>query len=97
MQNQLDILGYIELTTNKEEDRRKLIITDCVPLKGKNGGDVWGYAVFTRSIGSGKTARFTLRARQFNARPIKKSDIIYAKNVAKERDYWYLYDYEMVV
>ena len=27
MQNQLDILGYIELTTNKEEDRRKLIIT----------------------------------------------------------------------
>ena len=97
MQNQLDILGYIELTTNKEEDRRKLIITDCVPLKGKNGGDVWGYAVFTRSIGSGKTARLTLRARQFNAQPIKKSDIIYAKNVAKERDYWYLYDYEMVV
>lgn len=97
MQNQLDVLGYIELTTNKEEDRRKLIITDCVPLKGKNGGDVWGYAVFTRSIGSGKTARLTLRARQFNARPIKKSDIIYAKNVAKERDYWYLYDYEMVV
>ena len=97
MQNQLDILGYIELTTNKEEDRRKLIITDCVPLKGKNGGDVWGYAVFTRSIGSGKTARLTLRARQFNAKPIKKSDIIYAKNVAKERDYWYLYDYEMVV
>lgn len=97
MQNQLDILGYIELTTNKEEDRRKLIITDCVPLKGKNGGDVWGYAVFTRSIGSGKTARLTLRARQFNAKPVKKSDIIYAKNVAKERDYWYLYDYEMVV
>lgn len=97
MQNQLDILGYIELTTNKEEDRRKLIITDCVPLKGKNGGDVWGYAVFARSIGSGKTARLTLRARQFNAKPIKKSDIIYAKNVAKERDYWYLYDYEMVV
>lgn len=97
MQNQLDILGYIELTTNKEEDRRKLIITDCVPLKGKNGGDVWGYAVFTRSIGSGKTARLTLRARQFSAKPIKKSDIIYAKNVAKERDYWYLYDYDMVI
>lgn len=97
MQNQLDILGYIELTTNKEEDRRKLIITDCVPLKGKNSGDVWGYAVFTRSIGSGKTARLTLRARQFNAKPIKQSDIIYAKNVAKERDYWYLYDYDMVI
>lgn len=97
MQNQLEILGYVELTTGKEEDRRKLLVTDCVPLKGKNGGDVWGYAIFTRSIGSGKTSRLTLRARLYNAKPIKKSDIIYASNVGKERDYWYLYEYEKVM
>lgn len=97
MQNQLEILGYVELTTGKEEDRRKLLVTDCVPLKGKTGGDVWGYAIFTRSIGSGKTSRLTLRARLYNANPIKKSDIIYASNVGKERDYWYLYEYEKVM
>ena len=97
MQNQLDILGYVELTTGKEEDRRKLLVTDCIPLKGKNGGEVWAYAVFTRSIGSGKTSRLTLRARLYNAKPIRKSDIIYATNVGKERDYWYLYDYEKVI
>lgn len=97
MQNQLEILGYVELTTGKEEDRRKLLVTDCVPLKSKNGGDVWGYAVFTRSIGSGKTSRLTLRSRLYNSNPIHKSDVIYASNVGKERDYWYLYEYEKVM
>lgn len=97
MSNQLDILGYIELTTDREEDRRKLLITDCIQLKSKTG-DVWAYAVFTRSIGSGKTARLTLRSRLFKAKPIKKMDIIYAKNIKKENSgYWYLYDYDLVV
>ena len=97
MQNQLDILGYVELTTNMEEDRRKLLVADCIPLKG-NIGDIWAYAVFTRSIGSGKTARLTLRSKLFNQRPIKKMDIIYAKNLKKEKSgYWYLYDYDLVI
>lgn len=97
MCNQLDILGYIELTTDREEDRRKLLITDCIQLKSKTG-DVWAYAVFTRSIGSGKMARLTLRNRLFKAKPIKKMDIIYAKNIKKENSgYWYLYDYDLVV
>lgn len=98
MQNQLDILGYIELTTNREEDRRKLLVTDIVPLKNKLDQSIWAYAVFTKSIGSGKSARLTLRSKVFNRCPIQKSDIIYAKALAKEKSgYWYLYDYEMVV
>lgn len=97
MQNQLEILGYVELTTGKEEDRRKLLVNDCVPLRSKKSGDIWGYAVFTRSIGSGKTARLTLRSRLYNANPIQKSDVIYASNVNKEGDYWYLYEYEKVM
>lgn len=43
MQNQLDILGYIDIKTGVPEDRRKLIVTDLVPLKSKTSGDVWGY------------------------------------------------------
>ena len=72
-------------------------MNDCVPLRSKKSGDIWGYAVFTRSIGSGKTARLTLRSRLYNANPIQKSDVIYASNVGKERDYWYLYEYEKVI
>ena len=97
MQNQLEILGYVELTTGKEEDRRKLLVNDCVPLRSNQSGNIWGYAVFTRSIGSGKTARLTLRSWLYNINPIHKSDVIYASNVGKERDYWYLYEYEKVM
>lgn len=95
--NQMDILGYVDLTTNKVEDRRKLLVTDLAPLKGKDGNP-WAYAVFTRSIGTGKTARLTLRAKQYSSKPFKKSDIIYAENLKKEKSgYWYLYDYDYVV
>jgi DNA polymerase III alpha subunit len=95
--NQMDVLGYIDLTTGKPEDRRKLLISDLVPLKGKDGNP-WAYAVFTRSIGTGKTARLTLRARAYEVKPFKKADIIYAASVKKEKSgYWYLYDYDYVV
>ena len=98
MANQLDILGYVDLTTNREEDRRKLVVTDLVPLKGKNDNGVWAYAVFTKSVGSGKTARLTLRSKAYDRKPFHKSDIIYAESIAKERSgYWYLYDYDLVI
>lgn len=92
MANQQDILGYIDLFTGKEEDRRKLVLTDVAPLR--NGGDPWGYALFTRSVGSGKTARMTLRANLYNQMPVKKMDIIYAADVSKNKSgYWYLNKY----
>jgi len=98
MQNQKEILGYIELTTNREEDRRKLYIEDCVPLKSKDNGGVWAYALFTRSIGSGKRSRLTLRSNLYDRQPVKENDVIYASDVQKNKSgYWYLYRYEMVV
>ena len=35
IQNQIELMGYIDLTTNKKEDRRKLLITDVFPLSSK--------------------------------------------------------------
>lgn len=98
MHNQLEILGYVELTTGREEDRRKLLVTDLVPLRNKDSGVPWAYAVFTKSVGSGKASRLTLRAKAYDKKPFKKSDIIYAESIAKENSgYWYLYDYNLVV
>ena len=97
MHNQLEILGYVELTTGREEDRRKLLVTDLVPLRSKDSGVPWAYAVFTKSVGSGKASRLTLRAKVYDKKPFKKSDIIYAESIAKENSgYWYLYDYNLV-
>lgn len=98
MANQLDVLGYVDLTTNREEDRRKLLVADLVPLKSKDSSEPWAYAVFTKSIGTGKAARLTLRAKVYNSKPFKKADIIYASSIAKENSgYWYLYQYDIVL
>ena len=98
MANQMDVLGYIDLTTNHPEDRRKLLIMDIVPLKSKDNNTPWAYAVFTKSVGTGKSARLTLRASVYNAKPIRQSDIIYATSIAKENSgYWYLYQYDLLL
>ena len=95
---QLEYLGFINLTTNKEEDRRKLIITDVIPLKNKSTGTPWGYAVFAKSIGSGKSSRLTVKADLFNDNPLEKMDIIYARCLDKNKSgYWYLLDYEKIL
>ena len=94
----MENLGYIDLTTNKEEDRRKLLVTDMRPMRSKDSGTVWGYALFTRSIGSGKSSRMTLRAKDYEYEPVQKGDILYAKHVYKNKaGYWYLDDYEVMI
>ena len=96
--NQQEILGYIDLTTNNEEDRRKLMITKVVPLISKDTGEPWAYALFTKSVGSGKTSRLTLKTKLYNNKPVRDMDIIYAKRVEQNsQGYWYLWDYEYVI
>ena len=98
MKHQEEYLGYIDLTTGKESDRRKLMLTDVHPLKSKDNGNIWGYALFTRSVGSGKSSRLTLRAKSFDKEPVHKGDIIYARSVRKnESGFWYLIDYEVIL
>lgn len=97
IQTQLELMGYIDLTTKKPEDRKKLLITDVYPLISKEKNTVWGYAVQTRSIGSGKAARLTIRSYVYDRQPIKRFDIIYAKSLEKNRSgYWYLLDYALI-
>ena len=96
--NQQEILGYIDLTTNREEDRRKLLVTKVVPLNNKDTGIPWGYALFTKSVGSGKTSRLTLKSKLFDSKPIRNMDIIYANRIDKNQSgYWYLWDYDYVI
>lgn len=93
IQYSMDILGYADVVTNREEDRRRLLITDVVPLSSA-GGEVWSYRVGTRSLGSGKTARLTVKANIYDKKPIKAGDIIYAADLYKNQTgYWYLLAY----
>ena len=94
---QQEFLGYVDLTTGKPEDRKKLFITDIHPLRSKKDNAIWAYALFTRSIGTGKCGRFTIRNWIYQLEPIKKEDIIQVLDYHNERGYWYLDEYEIVV
>lgn len=93
IQYSMEILGYTDVITNREEDRRRLLITDVNPLSGTNG-EVWSYRIGTRSLGSGKTARLTVKTNIYENKPIKVGDIIYATDLYKNQTgYWYLLAY----
>lgn len=99
MQDQLENLGYIDLTTDKEEDRRKLIIMEVFPLKSKKDNAVWGYALTTRSIGSGKTARLTVKASTFDRKPVRRFDVlcVHRDGLWKNKSgFWYLDGYDLI-
>lgn len=92
IKNNIDILGYCDIRTQKEEDRRRLLITDIIPLK--NEGRLWAYRVSTKSLGSGKTARVTVREDVYNLNPIDKGEVIKATDIYKNKaGYWYLSGY----
>lgn len=98
MGHQLEHLGYIDLTTGLQSDRKKLLVQDVYPLVSKEKGECWGHAVIARSIGSGKTARLTVRSRVFNMEPLRKLDIILAGHLEQNRaGYWYLNSYKKIL
>lgn len=91
IRQQSDALGYVDLTTNKREDHRRAFVTDLYPLRSKRDGSIWGYAAFLRSIGTGKTARLTVRAEVYRTEPFKKGDVIYTSNMTQDKNgWWYL-------
>lgn len=101
--NQLEILGDIDLTTGKEEDRHKLYITDIYPLVAKKTGTVWAYSVKTKSIGRGKLGRWTIKAAKYDQEPVKKGDIIefdpktgYYADKKGDQTYYTLVEYQHV-
>lgn len=97
MQDQEEFLGYIDLTTGKKEDRKKLLVTEFTALKAKENGLPWCYRISARSLGTGKTARLSIRPKLYDAQPFQKGDMILAHDVKKNpAGYWYITNYERV-
>lgn len=96
VQNFYDSMGYFGYTSGKEEDRRKLFVTETYPLNRKRDGKQFGYSIITKSIGSGKESRFTVFNRVYDKDPIKKGDIIFCKNYTREGEYFTLTAYDKI-
>lgn len=100
IQNSIDLLGYVDISTGKPEDRCLLLMTDITPMVSKQSGSVWGYRVDTRSLGTGKTARLTIRERVFTSNPLSKGDIVRTTPSdlwRNDQGYWYLLKYSREV
>lgn len=94
---QIEYLGFVNLTTGREEDKRKLLVLDVKPLVSQKYNKIWAYAIDEISIGSGKKNRLTIWANKFERKPLQANDILYAYKVEKnDRGYWYLQDYDII-
>ena len=56
---QEDYLGYINIRSGKEEDKRKLYVKSTSPAKAK-GKKAFGIRIITHSLGSGRESMFTI-------------------------------------
>lgn len=96
-QNQIDILGYADITTGKEEDRKKLYVLDVYSLPDRFKGGIWKYKVKTKSIGSGKVADLSVSPFRFKEAPIHKGDILIEPQLIKDsKGYWNLLRYSQM-
>lgn len=100
-QNMREILGYVDIQTGNEDDRRKLYITSVVPLKDNFKGGVWKYRVNYRSLGSGKESSMYIFPQIFDKKPFKEDDIIQVMpiedgGIYKLKDYWHIRKYEVL-
>ena len=96
VRNFAEVMGYIGYMSGKEEDRRKLYVTELKPLHRKRDGKKFGYSVFTKSIGSGVESRFTLMSSEFQKMPFKKGDIIYCQSWVRDGQYFRMTKYAIL-
>lgn len=96
VQNFKEYMGYAGYISGKEEDRPKLLVQAVYPLHRKKDKVQFGYSILTKSIGSGKEARFTVFNRVYNPDPIKENDIIYCTGFDREGPYFTLTSYRHI-
>lgn len=96
MTMQMEILGSFDLTTGKEEDRKKLFVLDIWALNDRFNGGIWKYNVSCKSIGSGKTCVLSLPKYMYEKTPVEKGDIIRVEVAKDKKGYWNIYELEML-
>lgn len=88
-----EVMGYVGYVSGNEEDRTKLYIVDIYELRRKKDDKQFGYSFITKSIGSGKDARFTVFNKVYDQEPVKKGDIIVCKGYQREGQYFKMTSY----
>ena len=70
-----ELIGFVSLKTNKQEDRAKLIILNKKELVSKKGKH-WAYSIKAMSMGSGKVSQYTIKLGWYRRHPFEELDTI---------------------
>ena len=97
VRNFADVMGYVGYVSGREEDRKKLYVSDVYELVRRKDNKQFGYSIITKSIGSGVESRFTVVNSVYSEDPIKKGDIIYCKGWERNGQYFRLTRFEKVL
>lgn len=96
---QKEYLGYINLYTGIESDRRKLIVTEkrtMVSKFEKDKGEPWAVIIKTQSIGSGIKGSFTIPYNIYKKEPFDEMAVIYCDDWERKRGYNYMKKYHQI-
>lgn len=93
---QRDFLGYINVITNKEEDRPKLLILGKRTLINKKTGNPWAISIEGQSLGKGKKNKYTIFYKIYSKEPFEELDLIYIDGWEKKGDYFYITKYHKI-
>lgn len=97
VRNFCEAMGYAGYVSGKDSDRRKLYVMDVYPARRKADNSIFGYNIYTKSIGSGIEARFTVFKTTYMKSPINKDDIIYCREYKRNGQYFNLYSYDKII
>ena len=90
-------LGYIDLTTNRPQDRTTVYVSDVSPINNKFKGGVWKYRVDIRSLGTGNSATVYCPKSLYDKAPFEKGGVIKCtKKLFKDNGYWNLTGYKVL-
>lgn len=92
-----DVMGYSGYASGLDEDRPKLYVREIFPVCRKKDGKQFGYNILTSSLGSGIESKFTIMNRVYEADPVYKGDVIYAKSYTRDGQYFTLTSYYHVI
>ena len=95
---QEEYMGYIDIKTQKKEDRPNIMILDIREMKKIGESRPWGVSVTGQSIGSGIRSNYTIRYQDFCKEEFDKYDIIKISKFHKTpKGYWVIDGYRRLV
>lgn len=95
MQN--EVLGYIDLTTGKKEDIKKIFVMEIFPLPDRFKGGVWKYNLKVKSIGTGKIATLSMMPMLYEKISPQKGDVLSVEIVKDKKGYWNIYEAKKIM